>query len=171
LAYIDLGIFHVYAHQYSCQVLFSPRNLVGVGLTDGESCKRFWAAIRHIIASLRYSSQYSRRQILTSLGHAVGALRHYNLGATFFKSFAQALGKINETKAHINEYCKGDNCEQKLTELKTQRRLMKEFFDNPEEANVDIEDNICCTLIAIRSLELQVAHRHLSGTLRRHLLS
>jgi len=41
-----LSIFHSYGHGIKCQVKFAPRNLSGVGLTDGESCERIWSLSR-----------------------------------------------------------------------------------------------------------------------------
>ena len=41
-----LSIFHSYGHGMKCQLQYSPRNLLGVGLTDGESCERIWSLSR-----------------------------------------------------------------------------------------------------------------------------
>jgi hypothetical protein len=41
-----LSIFHSYGHGIDCQIEFGPRNVPGVGLTDGESCERIWSAAR-----------------------------------------------------------------------------------------------------------------------------
>ena len=61
----SIGIFHSFAHVYTCQVLYSPRRLLGVILSNGESCERFWSSIRHFIPSLRPAHGSTRRQILT----------------------------------------------------------------------------------------------------------
>jgi hypothetical protein len=42
-----VSIFHMYGHEFKCQVRYSPRRLNGLGLTDGESCERVWAALRY----------------------------------------------------------------------------------------------------------------------------
>jgi hypothetical protein len=49
------SIFHAYAHQWPCQLIYHPRKCVGFGLTDGEGCERFWNAIIRIIPAMRVS--------------------------------------------------------------------------------------------------------------------
>jgi len=41
-----VSIFHAYAHEFSCQVLYSPRTMSGAGLTNGEGCERVWSKLR-----------------------------------------------------------------------------------------------------------------------------
>jgi hypothetical protein len=50
-----LSIFHVYGHQWPCQLIYHPRKCVGFGLSDGEGCERFWSSIRRLIPNLRVS--------------------------------------------------------------------------------------------------------------------
>ena len=51
----SLSVFHAYGHQWACQLVFHPRKRRGFGLSDGEGCERFWAAIKRLIPSLRVS--------------------------------------------------------------------------------------------------------------------
>lgn len=50
-----ISVFHAYGHQWVCQLVYHPRKCVGFGLSDGESCERFWNAIKKLIAPLRVS--------------------------------------------------------------------------------------------------------------------
>lgn len=47
-----VSIFHMYGHEFKCQIRYSPRWLSGLGLTDGESCERCWGASRYQIGTL-----------------------------------------------------------------------------------------------------------------------
>ena len=44
---------HAYAHQWECQLVFSPRMQDGLGLTDGEGVERLWSRLRRLIGLLR----------------------------------------------------------------------------------------------------------------------
>lgn len=50
------SIMHSYAHQWECQLVFNPRMLSGVGLTDGEGSERLWSRICMLIPILRHVS-------------------------------------------------------------------------------------------------------------------
>ena len=50
-----ISVFHAYGHQWACQVVYHPRKCIGFGLSDGESCERFWSMIKKLIAPLRVS--------------------------------------------------------------------------------------------------------------------
>jgi Kyakuja-Dileera-Zisupton transposase len=156
-----IGIFHAFAHQYECQVLFSPRNIVGIGLTDGEGCERIWALARHIIASLRGSTPYRRRQLLTNLMLEIGDRKHFGLASAFLVFFRTTLKMIRECKRELKDYQAGTGVNMK--ELQQQAKLMQEYFENPEEQGNDIQDNICETIMAILVMnEFDEVHSNLS---------
>ncbi len=46
---------HAYGHQWSCQLVYSPRFQAGLGLSDGEGTERTWNKMRIIIAVTRTS--------------------------------------------------------------------------------------------------------------------
>lgn len=50
------SIMHAYAHQWECQLVFNPRMILGVGLTDGEGSERLWARLCVLIGVLRHVS-------------------------------------------------------------------------------------------------------------------
>ncbi|TEB19812.1 hypothetical protein FA13DRAFT_1646138, partial [Coprinellus micaceus] len=58
-----ISVFHVYGHQWPCQLVYHPRKCVGFGLSDGEGCERFWSSIQGLIPSL-WASGY-HQHILT----------------------------------------------------------------------------------------------------------
>ncbi|KZV88475.1 hypothetical protein EXIGLDRAFT_696648 [Exidia glandulosa HHB12029] len=66
---MDLLIFvtpalHAYAHQWACQIVFSNRMRLGIGLTDGEGVERLWSRLRHVISMTRVSHRRRRLFVL-----------------------------------------------------------------------------------------------------------
>jgi len=55
-----ISVFHAYGHRWPCQIVYHPRKCPGFGLSDGESCERFWSSIKLLIPSLRVSGYYNR---------------------------------------------------------------------------------------------------------------
>lgn len=77
---------HAYAHQWACQIVFSPRMKPGLGLTDGEGVERLWSRLRFIIATTRHSHVRCRaaqgRAMLTILRAAAAASLYAGSQAT-----------------------------------------------------------------------------------------
>ena len=63
--------FHGYAHNASCQHQFSPRNIAGFGLTDGENVERLWSYLGRFARMTKEMSAGNRVDLLTD------ALSHY----------------------------------------------------------------------------------------------
>ena len=57
LARVQFGIsvFHAFAHNWSCQLVYHPRKCKGFGLSDGEGCERLWSELKKLIPSLHVS--------------------------------------------------------------------------------------------------------------------
>ena len=47
-----ISVFHVFRHQWPCQVIYYPQKCKGFGFSDGEGCERFWHSISKLIAYL-----------------------------------------------------------------------------------------------------------------------
>jgi len=58
--FFGISVFHAYGHQWPCQITYHPRKCPGFGLSDGESCERFWSSVKLLIPSLRVSGYYNR---------------------------------------------------------------------------------------------------------------
>jgi hypothetical protein len=57
-----ISVFHVFGHQWPCQLLYHPRKCIGFSLTDGEGCERFWSSIKKLIPVLRVSGVHDHRR-------------------------------------------------------------------------------------------------------------
>ena len=47
---------HAYGHQWSCQLMYSPRFQRGLGCSEGEGVERTWSKLRIVIPVTRTSS-------------------------------------------------------------------------------------------------------------------
>jgi hypothetical protein len=61
-----IGRFHIYAHQYSCHILWSTLRLKGFGLMVGEEIEQHWYMLSHLIASGRVTSSPRKMQKIDS---------------------------------------------------------------------------------------------------------
>lgn len=68
---VAVPIFHAYAHQASCQHKYSPRNIEGFGLTDGENIERLWSYLGRFAKMTKEMSSGNRIDLLND------ALLHY----------------------------------------------------------------------------------------------
>ncbi|KAF8130556.1 hypothetical protein EV363DRAFT_1399064 [Boletus edulis] len=68
LARVQFGIsvFHAFAHNWGCQLVYHPRKCKGFGLSDGEGCERLWSELKKLIPSLCVSEYHHRLSILDS---------------------------------------------------------------------------------------------------------
>jgi hypothetical protein len=51
---------HAYGHEWACQLVYNPRMIVGLGLSDGEGTERLWSRFVRLIGIQRSSSVRSR---------------------------------------------------------------------------------------------------------------
>ncbi|KAL6305915.1 hypothetical protein BKA93DRAFT_730537, partial [Sparassis latifolia] len=88
-----VSIFHVYGHQWPCQLIYHPRKCIGFGLTDGEGCERFWSSIRKLIPSLRVSGYHQRLFVLDAQVKYLDQQSLFSLGHWLNKKWKQCQAK------------------------------------------------------------------------------
>ncbi|EJD39683.1 hypothetical protein AURDEDRAFT_70958 [Auricularia subglabra TFB-10046 SS5] len=84
---------HAYAHQWTCQLVYSPRMKRGMGLTDGEGVERLWSALRMLISKLRSVSRRRRLVLLDRQMQRISRRRRYKLGRLLRKRRKDAREK------------------------------------------------------------------------------
>jgi hypothetical protein len=62
---VAVPIFHAYAHNASCQHKYSPRNIEGFGLTDGENVERLWSYLGRFARMTKEMSSGNRIDLLS----------------------------------------------------------------------------------------------------------
>ena len=53
--HFGISVFHAFAHNWACQLVYHPRKCQGFGLSDGEGCERLWSELKKPIPTLRVS--------------------------------------------------------------------------------------------------------------------
>ena len=48
-----INAMHAFGHEFICQIVYNPRMVPGLGLTDQEGVERFWSRIRKLIPITR----------------------------------------------------------------------------------------------------------------------
>ncbi|CAA7265927.1 unnamed protein product [Cyclocybe aegerita] len=72
---------HAYAHQWACQLIYNPRMIKGLGLTDGEGVERLWSRLRKLIGITRSSARSKRIWLLDRQAHLIAAELRDDLGS------------------------------------------------------------------------------------------
>ncbi|KAJ3713069.1 hypothetical protein C8R42DRAFT_593707 [Lentinula raphanica] len=98
-----VSIFHVFGHQWPCQLIYHPHKCVGYGLSDGEGAERLWHSLSHLIA----------------YGHVAGYhVCMYNLDSQFHFNSDKAMYKLG-----LWLRCKVLACDEKLKDAEEVLRL------------------------------------------------
>ena len=56
---IGVSVFHAYAHQFCCQIVFNPQKRTGFGKSNGEGNERVWSQSVDTIALERIMMVHS----------------------------------------------------------------------------------------------------------------
>ncbi|EJD50107.1 hypothetical protein AURDEDRAFT_58622 [Auricularia subglabra TFB-10046 SS5] len=155
---------HSYAHQWTCQIIYSPRMKKGIGLTDGEGVERLWSALRMLIPKLRAVSRRRRLVLLDRQLQRLGRRMRQNLGKWVRRRRKAVLKKSEKATAqliksgHSGRYLREQWEEQRRAELSVRshptNRLRKsleavlnlqEQADAFEESIKAAESSIACS--------------------------
>jgi hypothetical protein len=157
-----IGIFHVYAHHYPCQIQFSPRGLVGLGWVDGEICERLWSWLMHFIVSNRSASAYTRIQVLTHASIEIGESRLLALSKVFCTSLINAFVLWMEANNELQKLA-GDGLTE--SDIRLQYNRMQEYFARRQTGGaVDINDDIFTYIRAFRQAKEYLLNLVIHGT-------
>lgn len=115
---VAVPVFHAYAHNASCQHQFSPRNIEGFGLTDGENVERLWSYLGRFARMTKEMSSGNRVDLLTD------ALSHY------CKQKQRKLGEYSNllvilTYMYIHAFYTELTCIERFTRANKQLRLVE----------------------------------------------
>ncbi|KAI6026008.1 hypothetical protein EDC04DRAFT_2930447 [Pisolithus marmoratus] len=65
-------VMHAYGHEWACQLVYNPRLITGLGLSDGEGTERLWSRFIKLIGIERVSSCQRRIWLLDQHAVAIG---------------------------------------------------------------------------------------------------
>ncbi|KAI5998306.1 hypothetical protein EDD15DRAFT_2386945 [Pisolithus albus] len=71
---------HAYGHEWACQLVYNPRLISGLGLSDGEGTERLWSRFIKLIGIERVSSRQRRIWLLDQHAAAIGYEMRTELG-------------------------------------------------------------------------------------------
>ncbi|KAG1787714.1 hypothetical protein EV424DRAFT_1476683 [Suillus variegatus] len=71
---------HAYGHEWACQLIYNPRMIVGLGLSDGEGTERLWSRFVRLIGIQRSSSRQCRLWLIDRHAGAIGLEMRADLG-------------------------------------------------------------------------------------------
>ncbi|KAI5981055.1 hypothetical protein EDC04DRAFT_2916960 [Pisolithus marmoratus] len=71
---------HVYGHEWACQLVYNPRLITGLGLSDGEGTERLWSCFIKLIGIERVSSHQRCIWLLDQHAAAIGYGLRTDLG-------------------------------------------------------------------------------------------
>ncbi|KAF8451140.1 hypothetical protein L210DRAFT_3500312 [Boletus edulis BED1] len=90
---------HTYGHEWACQLVYNPRIIEGLGLTDGEGTERLWSRFIKLIGIERSSSWQHRLWLINRQAKAVGIAMLHDLGAwqkRCLKKGVHEQGKVSQ---------------------------------------------------------------------------
>ncbi|EJD46123.1 hypothetical protein AURDEDRAFT_42188, partial [Auricularia subglabra TFB-10046 SS5] len=159
---------HSYAHQWTCQIVYSPRMKKGMGLTDGEGVERLWSALRMLIPKLRAVSSLMENQmrrwrlvLLNRQLQRLGKRMRHNLAKWIKKRRKTVVEKANKARVllaktgHSHEYLTQQWQDQKNAELSPSSRLRKAL-----EAVLQLQEQADGIEAAIATAEASFAGQH-----------
>jgi Kyakuja-Dileera-Zisupton transposase len=158
----SVSIFHMYGHEFKCRALYNPRRTSGAGLTDGEGNERIWSKMRcpyfqnmdqlierHLISSIRASSDGSRIQFLTSNLIEIGEIQRLHFSNMLPRLIKTACSRAQESWKTLHDLLQQTNLT--LTELQQQNHNMEEHYkrnkDNVKPTSIHYDDEICELLL------------------------
>ncbi|KAF9487480.1 hypothetical protein BDN71DRAFT_1513936 [Pleurotus eryngii] len=94
-----MSAMHMYAHQWSCQLVYNPRLREGVRLTDGEGLERLWSRLRKLIGITCTSGRSRRIWLVDRQLNSIGSSHCEDLGDWLTRryAFAQKESGLNKT--------------------------------------------------------------------------
>ncbi|KAI6158808.1 hypothetical protein EDD17DRAFT_1487803 [Pisolithus thermaeus] len=106
---------HAYGHEWACQLVYNPRLISGLGLSDGEGTERLWSRFIKLIGIERVSSRQRRIWLLDRHATAIGYEMRTELGDWIRRRLRKG---VHEQGSAAQEVL--DNCGVSITELREQ---------------------------------------------------
>ena len=133
----SLNAFHQYCHKLSCQLRWGPRNIPGIGLSDGEGGERDWLEKRPYVASGRVSSAEHRLAVLDHKNIHGALIRKIRTGSFLAKrrQSAEIVKRMSEgiLRALFEVFCGPtadvEGASQFERFLKQQRASQRQYFE------------------------------------------
>ncbi|EJD33756.1 hypothetical protein AURDEDRAFT_76731 [Auricularia subglabra TFB-10046 SS5] len=162
---------HAYAHQWQCQLVYSPRLQSGMGLTDGEGVERLWSRIRKLISILRGAHLQRRMLILDGALQWIADTKRDELGQWLGGKWKKLRLRECEAREEIRRagYSARTLREQWALQRESQlsmRKLTAPRLKKELEAVMEIQDQIQSVEESIATLEESLRTPNVEATQR-----
>ena len=98
-----IPVLHSYGHQLKCQMMYNPRRLDGIGLTDGEGCERFWSLLTSSVSSVRQMRYCVFQDYLSLITNYICNIKNNNLGAFLYRKLKESEKILLEANIKLEE--------------------------------------------------------------------
>ncbi|KAF8452432.1 hypothetical protein L210DRAFT_3383491, partial [Boletus edulis BED1] len=96
---------HAYGHEWACQLVYNPRIIEGLGLTDGEGTERLWSRFIKLIGIERSSSRQRRLWLIDRQAEAVGIAMLRDLGAWQKRRLKKGVHEQGKVSQKVLDTC------------------------------------------------------------------
>ncbi|KAF7791531.1 hypothetical protein EIP86_002547 [Pleurotus ostreatoroseus] len=91
--------FHGYSHCYTCQLVYHPNTIKGMGLEDGETMERTFSSSNALAPVIRFASKYRRRLLIDTYFKQVDEDKYLATGTFLLDNMVQAHDIIEQEKS------------------------------------------------------------------------
>ncbi|KAG1801271.1 hypothetical protein EV424DRAFT_1545449 [Suillus variegatus] len=112
---------HAYGHEWACQLIYNPRMIVGLGLSDGEGTERLWSRFVRLIGIQRSSSRQRRLWLIDRHAGAIGLEMRADLGDWIRRRLRRGVEDQGTAARKLLE-----ECEVAVSDLRKEWAMQKE---------------------------------------------
>lgn len=91
-----VNAFHGYTHSHSCQLLYHPNVIKGMGIEDLETLERLFSSTNRLAPVTRYTSPFRRRLMIETFLKQSDEDKHLNMGTFLASNYVQATNIIRD---------------------------------------------------------------------------
>src|SRR5260221_2309519 len=132
-----VSIFHVYGHQWACQLWYHPWKDECWGLADGEVCEQFWSGLCHLVPGLCIAGYHCRLFILDMQMEHIQKSKRSGLGEWLHSHLLNAKRCLEDAERGLGKH----DVDQLLVHFKAQRRYhtkpLPQQSKNPGQCEID----------------------------------
>ncbi|EGG12645.1 uncharacterized protein MELLADRAFT_86843 [Melampsora larici-populina 98AG31] len=115
------SVFHAYAHQWPCQIMYHPRFIKHFGLSDGEGLERLWSFLSDLVSLNRVCTRLHRLQSINIRAELYGEELTFSSAKWLVKKYHNAVEVFGLSQnALLNLY--------KLNNPANDQRYLSKFF-------------------------------------------
>ncbi|KAI6037646.1 hypothetical protein EDC04DRAFT_2868602 [Pisolithus marmoratus] len=148
-----ISVFHAFGHQWACQLIYHPHKREGFGLSDGESCERFWSSIKGLIPSLRVSGYHQRLFVIDFQVHHLDMKSLNGLGQWLLRQW----NHCQEKKASARKGLRRCGVDIPTLQAEWDAQIAAQTKPTPRHTSKSVENIVLQVMETQKSLEIYEA--------------